>query len=193
MSQLVRPRSAAASPCRAARPSARSDPQQRRAQLPRSLFAANNDRRLCAKSFEASIGCSPRSARQATSASRNIVRLTLPSSGLAKGQPLKANVRRVNAFVGCFCSLRLGRFVPCRRTGWLSLGTLRSRAAQLAVSRYRCSSERSRCRRFKHRAPFAIGASNPSFERTASGSRSIPTLGKCRIRPPCKGSLGSPP
>ena len=94
LSQLVRPQSAAASPYWAARPSARSDPLQRRAQMPRSLFVVHNDCRLCAKSFKASIACSPRSAQQAASASRKLVRLTLPSSGLAKGQPLKANVSR---------------------------------------------------------------------------------------------------
>ena len=92
---MVRPRSAAAGPCWAARPSARSDPLKRRAQLPRSLFVADNDCRLCAKSLKASIACSPRSARQAASASRKLVRLTLPSSGLANGQPLKANVRQM--------------------------------------------------------------------------------------------------
>ena len=73
LSLLVRPRSAAASPCWAARHSARSDPLRRRAQIPRSLFVAHNDRRLCAKSFKASIACSPHSARQAASASRNLV------------------------------------------------------------------------------------------------------------------------
>ena len=86
-------------------------------------------------------------------------------------------VRRANAFVTCFRSLRLLRFAARRRTGWLSLGTSCSRAALLAVAQRPCSSDGSRSRRFQHRAASAIGASNPSFERTASGSRSIPSLG----------------
>ena len=59
----------------------------------------------------------------------------------------------------------------------LSFRQWRSRQALQAASSHRCVSRPSHSRRGKGSLPSLVRASNPSFERTAYGSRSIPTLG----------------
>ena len=68
---------------------------------PPSLFVADNDCRLCAKSFKASASSSPRSAQQAASSSHKLVRLTLPSSGHAPAGRFRP-------------SFHSGPYAPCR-------------------------------------------------------------------------------
>ena len=63
--------------------------------MPHASAVALVARALPAKLFKPKLLCSQRSARQVASALRHHVSPTLPSSGLAKGQPLKANVRQM--------------------------------------------------------------------------------------------------
>ena len=112
--------------------------------------------------------------------------LTHRSSGQSKGcafcLPLTSNVRRANALVSNISSLCHRQFSSCRHRRRGSLA-LRALAVRRMPSRY-AASPRSvgALARVKARCLGTSGASNPSFERTAYGSRSIPSLGGANAR-----------
>ena len=146
-------------------------------------------RALPAKFFKPKLLCSQRSARQVAPALRHHVSPTLASSGLAKGQPLKANVRQLQnlalmqrlarfpAAVGSPAE-RGGRSVP----GCSPFGSQRSVAAprsitaflvrgaqRLSVARQEFQGQRFLFSTFGAASGFCLSqtrAPNPAIERT---------------------------
>ena len=92
----MRTHRAAASPCRAARASARSEPFVRRAPCPLAFAFGVRHRLLSPNISQAHLACRARLARQAVSVSRHHVSPTLPSSGLPNGSRSRLTLARTN-------------------------------------------------------------------------------------------------
>ena len=100
-SQQVRTHRAAATPCWAARASARSAPFVRRALCPHSIASGVRHRFLPSSVSQANLVGPARSVRQVLSASHHLVSPTLPSSGLPKGSRSRLTLGKCKTWPSC--------------------------------------------------------------------------------------------